>query len=154
MGNSTRVIHSEVFEHELDGLVTSGCNLGKEYIQMKNGVYNLGGHPFVLCNGEDPKGIIKSICLKEVFLDLCFESQPKTKVLKRTTRGNRAVDLGRTGGQSQKRDGLTGICEPSLTKGSNRYPRLWVAGSELVSELSWDILRLSKLMVYQCSDEL
>ena len=136
MGNSTRVIHSEVFEHELDGLVTSGCNLGKEYIQMKNGVYNLGGHPFVLCNGEDPKGIIKSICLKEVFLDLCFESQPKTKVLKRTTRGNRAVDLGRTGGQSQKRDGLTGICEPSLTKGSNRYPRLWVAGSELVSVLS------------------
>lgn len=136
MGNSTRVVHSEVFEHEVNDLVSNGIQLGKQFIHMKSGVFNLGGYPFVLCNGEDPKGIIKSMDLKQIFEDVCIRQKDGIQIVKRCTRGNRAIDLGRTGGQSQNVNKGDGIAEPNVTVGTNRYPRLWVAGSELASILA------------------
>ena len=138
MGNSSQIVHSEVFEHDLNNLVMTGIGHGKEFIQMKNGVFNLGGHPFVLCNGQDPKGIIKSLCLKKIFYDTCFKdgNGKAPSVIERTDRGNRGIDVGRTGGQSQSTKSSNGIAEPNMSVGSDRYPRLWVAGSELATILS------------------
>ena len=134
---ANEIVHSEVLEANVPSVVRDGVQAGKKYIQVSSGVFNLGGSPFVLVNGRDPGRVIKCMRLEQIFHDLCLkpDGNNKWKILQRGTRGNRGVDIGRTGGRSQKLSRDTKIAEPSLAQGTDRYPALWVAGSDLLTIL-------------------
>ena len=135
-GNSHQVVHSEVLTRDRPALVSKGIELGNKYVQVNQGVYNLGGYPFVLHNGEDPEGLIRSMELQKVFYDSCLIRKDDTwTIIKRGKRGNRAINLGRTSGRCLKVDSKTKVAEPVLIPGSQRYPRLWVVGSDLLTLL-------------------
>ena len=135
-GNSHKIVHSEVFLEDVDAYQRGAMNSNKNYIQINKGVFNLGGHPFVLRNGEDPGGIIAQCEFKKIFYDVCLEKRDEQYyILKRGKRGNRGISLGKTSGRCVKLDESL-VAEPRQTPGSNRYPRLWVAGSDLMTLLA------------------
>ena len=136
-GNSHQWVHSEVFENDLPSLVHAGHRGGKKYIQVRSGVYNLGGHPFVLRNGEDPHGIIEAMDLPRIFYDSCMVKKGGVwQIIERGTRGNRGYSIGRTSGRCLKTNRNTNMFEPRTSSATHRYPRLWVAGSDLLTILS------------------
>ena len=135
-GNSHKIVHSEIFSEDLPSFQRAGYNSNKNYIPMHRGVFNLGGHPFVLRNGEDPCRLIENMELKKIFYDVClYKKDDQYFILSRGKRGNRGFSLGKTSGRCVKLDEAF-IAEPRQTPGSNRYPRLWAAGSDLLTILA------------------
>ena len=135
-GNSHKVVHSEVFSEDLPAFQRGALNSNKNYIPIHKGVFNLGGHPFVLRNGEDPCGIVADLDFRKIFYDVCLHKKDDSYyILKRGKRGNRGISLGKTSGRCLKLDDSL-VAEPMQTPGSNRYPRLWAAGSDLMTVLS------------------
>jgi hypothetical protein len=86
-------------------------------------VFQDQGQQLLIINGADASGLVKGLCLEDIFHDVICGGDSGTEIAEPGDRFNRGVPIGITGCQSsEKKTSKVGVAMPQVIKGTNRYP--------------------------------